>query len=345
MFHILHQRYADHIDQIERLMTEEIAYWDWDDIPQMKALVMRYLARSGKRLRPLLGLLFAELYGGRLEAIYWPAAAIETYHTDTLVYDDIQDNSEFRRGLPCAHVTASTSTAMNLAAVTRSFMYHFVHRSPHLNATQKVEVHQMLDHASTLVTLGQSIDIGWHEGWYSTYQCFPYERMIRWKSASLFGCIAAVGTMLSCTDPNAVRQAKEIGIEIGLLFQMVDDYLDIFGDPKVMFRPLFTDFCEGKVTYPVICLFNRLTSCDKVEVVNHVLQRLGQRDAHQENWKWLVDLMLDFGIDECLQNQFQEKVEQLTCAIGKIAGNTQAQESLNMFVDTLVSPVNSGQRA
>lgn len=344
MFHMLHQRYADHIDQIERLMTEEIMYWDWDDIPQMKALVIRYLARSGKRLRPLLGLLFTELYEGRLEAIYWPAAAIEVYHTASLIYDDIQDNSEFRRGLPCAHVTASTGTAINLAAVTRTLMYDFLHRSPHLDATQKLEVHQMLDHAATLVALGQSIDIGWHEGWYPTYRSFPYERMIRWKSASLFGCIAAVGAMLSGADPNAVRQAEQMGIEIGILFQMIDDYLDIFGDPEVMRRPLFTDFCEGKVTYPVICLFDQLTSCGKVDVVNYVLQRLEKRDDHEENWQWLVDLMLEFGIDERLQNQFQEKVRQLTCSIGEIAGNTEVQENLNVFVNSLVSQVNNGQK-
>src|SRR5437762_13995293 len=108
MFYILRQRYASHIDQIERIIIEEITYWNWDDIPQMRALVMRYLARSGKRLRPLLGLLFADLYGGRLETVYWPVPAIEMYHTATLVYDDIQDNSDFRRGLPCAHATAST---------------------------------------------------------------------------------------------------------------------------------------------------------------------------------------------------------------------------------------------
>ncbi len=209
MLQILSQRYADHIDQIEQLIAKEVTYWDWGGEPQMEALVSRYLHRSGKRLRPLLVLLFADLHDGALETAYWPAAAIEVYHTATLIYDDIQDNSEFRRGQPCAHVTASTSTAMNLAAVVRTLMYHFLHRSPHLSTTQKLEIHQLLDHTATLVALGQSIDIGWHEGWYSSYQDFPYERMIMWKSAVLFGCAAAIGTLLSGVDAPVVQLSAD----------------------------------------------------------------------------------------------------------------------------------------
>jgi geranylgeranyl pyrophosphate synthase len=342
MLQVIHQRYADHIDQIGQLIAKEITYWNWDEAPQMKALVMRYLQRSGKRLRPLLALLFADLFDGAMETIHWPAAAIEVYHTATLIYDDIQDNSEFRRGQPCAHITASTSTAMNLAAVVRTLMYHFLHQSPHLSTTQKLEVHQRLDHAATLVALGQSIDIGWHEGWYSSYQHFPYKRMIQWKSATLFGCTAAIGTLLSGAHADDVNKADELGTEIGLLFQMVDDFLDVFGDSATMRRPLFNDFREGKVTFPVIYLLTQLSAEGREDKVKNILQCLAERDAQNVNWQWLVDLMLEYGIDYHLRNQFQEQVDQLTGALECMGKNTDAREALRLFIASLI-PLASGR--
>ncbi len=284
-------------------------------------------------------LLFADLHDGALETAYWPAAAIEVYHTATLIYDDIQDNSEFRRGQPCAHVTASTSTAMNLAAVVRTLMYHFLHRSPHLSTTQKLEIHQLLDHTATLVALGQSIDIGWHEGWYSSYQDFPYERMIMWKSAVLFGCAAAIGTLLSGVDAPVVRQAEKLGLEIGQLFQMLDDYLDVFGNSATMRRPLFNDFREGKITLPVICLLTQLSADGKAKMTQDILQRLRERDMQNMNWQWLVDLMLESKIDCYLRKQFQEKVSELTSAIELIGGNTEVRQGLCLFIASLIQPI------
>src|SRR5258708_36317893 len=110
--------------------------------------------------------------------------------------------------------------------------------------------------------------------------------MMQWKSATLFGCTAAIGALLAGASLKAVNQAEQIGKEMGMLFQMVDDYLDIFGNREVMRRPLFNDFREGKGTYPVIQLLDQLSLQRKRDTVNHILQRLAKRNAHEGHWQW-----------------------------------------------------------
>jgi geranylgeranyl diphosphate synthase type I len=186
-------------------------------------MASRHLSRAGKRLRPPLVLLFADACGVRLSRTYAAAAAIEVYHPATLIYDDIQDNAEFRRGLPCPHVTSSTSMAMNLAGTIRSLMYHILHRASDLTQAEQVEIHHQIDEAATKVSPGQSIDTGRHEQWYTGHQDYPYEQMIRWKSAALFGCSAAVGALLAGVDSETVALTESIGTNLGVLFQKMDD--------------------------------------------------------------------------------------------------------------------------
>lgn len=339
----LQQSYAPHIARVEQIMAAEIENWEWEFVPQMKNMVLSYLGRSGKRLRPLLSLIFCDLYSGSFEKISYASAAIETYHTATLIYDDIQDNSEFRRGLPCAHVTASTSMAMNQAGAIRSLMYHMIHRCNLLSMEEKNETHKRIDKAATLVSLGQSIDIGWHEGWYKSYQDFPYEKMIAWKTAALFSCAAYLGAFLAKANPEQTIQAENWGKDIGILFQIVDDYHDVFGNPAQRGRPLNDDFREGKLTAPVIYLLNDLSSDGKSNLVSDVLEQLSRREAKQFEWGWLTELMIKHKIDQQLQTEFSQRIAALRAQADELGTNTNARESLRLFTDILLTPTSSAQ--
>ena len=328
--------YARHIEQIERLMLAELEYWPWETLPQLREMAASYLSRPGKRLRPLLMLIFVDLGGGEFEKAYAAAAALEVYHTATLIYDDIQDNSEFRRGVPCAHVTASTSIAMNLAGTIRSFMYHILHRAKELLPEERLEIHRLIDEAATLVSLGQSIDIGWHEQWYPRYQDYPYEQMIRWKSAALFGCAAAIGAYLSGGDPKHVSLANIIGTELGSLFQKVDDYLDIFGNPAQAGRPLYNDLREGKLSLPILYLLDQLSIHGQKTLGEKVLTHLAKRESGQNDWQWLVNLMVTYDIAELLQQDFHQIEKKLALWLRSygVQGGA-AYEKLTLFLDSI----------
>jgi geranylgeranyl pyrophosphate synthase len=337
MTRTLKQHYAPHIERIENLMLAELAYWQWDAVPRLQELVRAQLGRKGKRLRPLLTLIFADLFGGPLERTYAAAAAIEVYHTATLIYDDIQDNSEFRRGLPCAHVTTSTSTAMNLAGTIRSLMYHILHRAVELTPEERLEIHRRIDEAATRVSCGQSIDIGWHEGWYLDYQHYPYDQMVAWKSAALFGCAAGAGAFIAGASMEEVRQAEDTGTDLGILFQMVDDYLDIYGDPQIMRRPLFNDFREGKLAYPVIILLDKLAASSNNDTLLRVLESLARRDAQRTDWQWMVQLMDEFDVRGDLRRRFDQRARQFKSQVASLGSNIEARRYAWSFVDLLLA--------
>jgi geranylgeranyl diphosphate synthase type I len=340
----LHESYATHLEHISELMLKELHYWPWENVPRLRAMASQYLLRTGKRLRPLLVLLFADACGAQLTRTYAAAAAIEVYHTATLIYDDIQDNAEFRRGLPCPHVTSSTSMAMNLAGTIRSLMYHILHRACDLTLAEQVEIHHRIDEAATRVSLGQSIDIGWHEQWYACYQEYPYEQMIRWKSAALFECAAAIGALLAGADPRTVALAASIGSDLGVLFQRVDDYLDIFGQPALVGRPLYNDLHEGKVSLPVLCLLDQLRAHGRTDTVTLVLQHLAARAHEQRDWHWLLDLMRTYNVAGLLQEQVRQAETQLAALLQQFPGRQEVVGLLALFLASLVAGVQQTPR-
>lgn len=337
MLDILQNSYAPYLAETGKVMLSEVEHLNWEFAPQMKDLVLGYLTRTGKRLRPLMLFIFNDLFSGNIARTCCAAASIETYHTATLIYDDIQDNSEFRRGLPCAHITASTSMAMNQAGVIRSLMYHMLYRCHKLSAEEKLAVHQHIDKATTLVSLGQSIDIGWHEGWYTTYRDFPYAAMIAQKTAALFGCAAAIGAYLARATQREIDVAEQMGTEIGSLFQTVDDYLDVFGDPVLMGRPLNDDLREGKITAPVLCLFNELAERGDLATIEKIIFELDQRDKTRTDWEWVSDLMLCYKVDQILLTQFTGRVHHILAQTERLGNNPTARQNLQYLLQTILS--------
>ncbi len=102
MLEALSSQYATHLAEIDRLVDEELARWPWQDVPALERLIRQQLRRKGKRLRPLLMFTLADLVGGDPWRVTAGAAGVELYHLASLILDDIQDNSTFRRGCrPC----------------------------------------------------------------------------------------------------------------------------------------------------------------------------------------------------------------------------------------------------
>lgn len=310
MLATLRQKYAPHLAELDQIMLEELTRWRSRDIERFWSLTHAQLQRHGKQLRPVLSLMMTDHLGGELRAVIPAAASIEFYHAASLVLDDVQDHSEIRRGEPTINASVSASTAVNVALFVRSLSYHMINRTGQ-DCAERLRIHQELDHAATHLILGQSIDIGWHENWYDSYRDFPYLRMIEGKSGALFGCAAAVGACASKADPEVISAARDYGTAFGVLYQMVDDYLDVFGDETALRRPRFDDFREGKITAPVIGLFFALRDQGREKDVNLVLAGLADRDPAASDWEWLLDLMREHNVADTLRKQISERAAHL----------------------------------
>jgi len=277
------------VDAVEQAILAEIDEWGWESTPRLRQLVTAQLLNGGKRLRPRLAFAFTGLHGGDPADVIAPAASVELYHLASLVLDDLQDNAALRNGRATVHMSASASTAINVAATIRSLSYHLIHRSERLTDASKLRLHRELDVAATRLARGQSIDIGWNCGWYTTPADYPYLDMARGKTGALFGYAAALAAVSAGAPDAAVDAARELGVLFGVLYQQINDYLDMFGGDGALGRPGFEDLCGGKLTAPVLTLLDTLRAEGRLDEADLVVVRLAERTAVAR--AWLLDLM------------------------------------------------------
>jgi geranylgeranyl pyrophosphate synthase len=338
MMRDLRKKYAPHLAKMESFMLDELARWRSDEVIRVWSVARAQIERHGKQLRPLLALAVADLLGGELDRVVAPAASVEFYHMAALILDDVQDNAEIRRGEPTVSVATTRSTAVNIALFMRSLSYHSINHCSSMSPAEKLILHRELDNAASHLILGQSVDVGWHEDWYESYLDFPYMRMIAGKSGSLFGCAAAMGACAASADSDTVSAARDYGTLFGVLYQMVDDYLDVFGDGTILRRPPYEDFREGKMTLPVLALLSALAQAGETESMGLVLSRLAARSRAAADWGWLLALMSEFAVAEQLRRELAGRASELASpSFGPAHGGS--AESLGQLVSLIAAPV------
>lgn len=333
----LRARYQQEIDLVDQIMAAEVSAWQWSNLTEAELIIRDQLSRKGKQLRPLLALSVGDALGTRLDRVCAPAAGLEFYHLAALVLDDVEDNSSVRRGAPAVHTTATTSMAINIASTLRSLAYHPIHRSATLSAQEKLSLHRELDTAATELVLGQSIDIGWHLGWYPTQAEFPYDSMTRWKTGAMFGCAAAMGACVAGASLDVVDGARRLGVSLGVLYQVADDYLDVFGDDSQLRRPKYEDFRGRKMSGPVVALLHALSAAgrddDAERVINVLLAKVPVDD-----WDWLIAMMDEHRVGEIICGQFSEQAETLAKEMAGLFPDGD-QNGLLAILELMTAPV------
>lgn len=204
---------------------------------------------GGKRWRPLLAVLAYQLAGGSGDDIYTLAPLIEGIHTASLIHDDIEDNSELRRGKPAAHVAYGLDSALN----SGSWLYFRALQSIegyHAPADIKLDLYTAaLTHIRALHE-GQALDIHWHRtaGFFPSRQ--DYERMIRLKTGALAALAAYTGMRAAGKEHEESNVFAALFAEAGVGFQILDDVKNISTGNAGKKRG--DDIVEGKKSMPAI---------------------------------------------------------------------------------------------
>ena len=204
---------------------------------------------GGKRWRPLLAVLTYQLAGGSGDDIYTLAPLIEGIHTASLIHDDIEDNSELRRGKPAAHVAYGLDSALN----SGSWLYFRALQSIegyHAPADIKLDLYTAaLTHIRALHE-GQALDIHWHRtaGFFPSRQ--DYERMIRLKTGALAALAAYTGMRAAGKEHEESKSFAALFAEAGVGFQILDDAKNISTGNAGKKRG--DDIVEGKKSMPAI---------------------------------------------------------------------------------------------
>jgi len=209
-------------------------------------------ASPGKMLRPVALLLAAELAGGAVEAALPAAAAVELVHNFSLLHDDIEDDSERRRGRATVWTFAGRAQAINAGDA----MFTLAHLALHRLAGAGVPPERVtaatreLDEACLRLVHGQYLDISFEGRTDVTLD--EYLAMAEGKTAAMFAASFAMGAIVGGAGPGLVDGYREFGRRIGLAFQAVDDVLGVWGDPAVTGKPVGDDLLSRKMTVPVI---------------------------------------------------------------------------------------------
>ena len=215
---------------------------------------MRYSALSpGKRLRPLLVLASARLFGVARRSALQVAAAIEMVHAYSLIHDDLpaMDNSDLRRGRPTLHKKTDDATAILAGDGLLTLAFDIVTRDEiHKDATVRLLLTRALARASGIGGMvgGQILDLA-GEGRFGDREPVDVARLQQMKTGALlrYGCIA--GAILGQSTPSEYQALDDYGRALGEAFQIADDLLDVEGDAAALGKPAGADAALGKTTF------------------------------------------------------------------------------------------------
>lgn len=196
------------------------------------------LTSGGKRIRPQMALLAYLAAGGdSIEEVVPVAAAVEMVHTATLVHDDINDHSLTRRGKATIH----TIWGRTFALLTGDYLFTKVYQ---LMAPYGPEYNIVMADATSRLVEGETLQAAAAKA--GNMDSETYKRIIALKTASLFEASARMGAMLATEDEETIESLASYAYNLGLTFQIVDDILDIIGDPEEMGKPVGSDIMQGR---------------------------------------------------------------------------------------------------
>lgn len=222
------------VDAVEEILLGAID----SEVELLNEASRHILTSGGKRVRPQVAFLSYLAAGGtdQLEAAPM-AAAIEMVHTATLVHDDINDHSLVRRGRPAVHARWGRTFAL----LTGDYMFTKVYQlmAPYGNPYNGI----MANACSELVE-GETLQAAAAKA--GTIDRETYKRIVSLKTASLFEAAARMGSMMAGAEERLVEALAEYGYNLGLAFQIIDDILDVIGDPDSLGKPVGTDVAQSR---------------------------------------------------------------------------------------------------
>ncbi len=240
-----------------------------------------YLFSSGgKRLRPILVLIFSKMLKGENSNRDYPlAVAMEYLHAASLLHDDVVDGAETRRGKPSANrifgndTVVLTGDYMYANALYLFSVYGNIKMIKNVSdAVKKMAEGQLLE----LRKIGD-LDISEEE----------YFTILKGKTAVLFGSCCYVGASLGKGSKEQLKSAYNYGLYIGIAFQLIDDLLDYVGDEKKLGKPVCNDLKEGKVTYPLLSILDDIDRTQK-EFIKGVLRAVNPKEEDIQKVKRIV---------------------------------------------------------
>ena len=222
-----------------------------------------FLSWGGKRIRPVMCLMGNELFD-EIHADTWQlATAIELFHNFTLIHDDIMDAAPLRRGMETVHLKYGESTALLAGDVMLIRAYDYLNK---INPQYLHRILHLFNTTAREVCEGQQIDMDFEK--METVSLDAYIQMISLKTSVLLAASLEMGAILGGASEGNCRHVYDFGKNLGIAFQVQDDYLDAFGDPEKFGKDVGGDIRQNKKTFLLLHALEVATPAQKKELEN-----------------------------------------------------------------------------
>lgn len=286
------------------------------------------LSMGGKRIRPTLMLLAYNMFRDDPERILMQAVALETYHNYTLLHDDLMDHADLRRGHETVHKRWNDNQAILSGDSMLVLAYERMAQCP---ADKLGEVLSLFTQTALEIGEGQQYDIDFETR--NDVSEDEYIEMIRLKTSVLLACALKIGAVLAGASKTDADNLYKFGEQIGLAFQLQDDYLDVYGDPKIFGKAVGGDIVSNKKTYMLINAFNRANSSQRAE-----LQRLINTESFDRDKKVaaVTALYNEMSIDKMAKNKMDFFYEQSQRYLDRVSVQEEYKCELRAYAERMM---------
>ena len=316
-------------------INQAIESLNWEKEPKGLYEPIAYaLASGGKRIRPTLALLAAEtiINGGLLNGIVMddvvPAAlALEIFHNFTLLHDDVMDKAPVRRGRETVHVKWNENTAILSGDQMLIEAYKELAQVP---AGKLPQVLKWFNEMATAICEGQQYDVDFEHASQVTIE--DYMMMIEKKTSVLLAYAMKIGGYIAGANESQQEALYQYGLHLGLAFQVQDDILDVYGDPKTFGKKVGGDICANKKTF---LLLTALESAD-AESRAELLQWMMATDRDEEKIAAVTEIYNKLGVREAGEVLMEEHTAIALEQLDKLPQND-ATETLRELAEKLAT--------
>lgn len=330
-------------NQIEESLDRLFAELSFPDRPEGLYDPLRYMmAIGGKRVRPRLCLTAYSLFKDSIsDEILQPAAALEVFHSFTLLHDDIMDKAALRRGVPTVCHKWNDNTAILSGDVMSIDSYKRLATVPPAILPQALK---LFSETAAQVCEGQQFDMDFEN--MPEIGMKDYMKMIGLKTAVLLGCSAKLGALVAGADERACNLLYKFGYNLGLAFQITDDFLDTYGDTKIFGKEIGGDIMNGKKTWLLTRALEKGGEMEKSGVIGEgfgrkaLLEAMKMDTGTEEGAKAKIarvkEIYETLGIDEDAKYEIIKLHAQAMDCAGLIGLSRVRYEMLHRYADKLL---------
>ncbi len=289
-----------------------------------------FLERGGKRWRPFLFVLVYEALGGKKEDILDLLIIPELLHNGSVIIDDIEDNSDLRRGKPCLHKIYGIDIAINIGNML--YFYPFLSLVKNVkDPSVKSRLYDMILTEMVKLHLGQGTDIYWHKGLKNPV-VEEYLEMCANKTGGLARLSVKMAAILAGKDDETVEKLGKVAESIGIAFQIQDDIINLKSKEFQKLKGFGEDITEGKRSLMVIYTLGKANKNDK----KRLLEILDKHTTDPEEIKEAVEIMEKYNAFDFAKNKAREIIESAWKEAEPLLLDNEAKILLKNFIEYLI---------